>query len=348
MFDPWPLTRVPKGFSMHLVFIAACVLCVLGACSDDSSTSAPADAAGDALPLPPPALPDIAKGPAIDPAKGYIVSEIRDGLYWYGTGSYICMFLVTPAGVIVADVPKGEDTKLLAAIQSVTNQPVTHIIYSHIHADHIGGAGPFITALGTNPIVIGHQITKDRLVEINDPGRPPPSVVFDTSYTLTVGGKTLQLDYHGPQHIAGNIYIYAPQQKTLMLVDVVYPGWTPFKRFGVAADIRAYIRASDDVLAYDFDTFVGGHLTRNGTRQDVETHKAYVASVIKNAATAASAGGGGGGGLPGGDIDLWAIFNRSLTASADLCASLTASEWSGKLGGVSNFETSHCESIVVE
>ena len=50
-------------------------------------------------------IPNMAKGPAINPAKGYLVQEIRDHLYWVTDGSYNTMFLVTDKGVIVVDAP---------------------------------------------------------------------------------------------------------------------------------------------------------------------------------------------------------------------------------------------------
>lgn len=41
--------------------------------------------------------------PRIPPAKGYLVEEIRDGLYWVTDGAYNTMFLVSTAGVIAVD-----------------------------------------------------------------------------------------------------------------------------------------------------------------------------------------------------------------------------------------------------
>ena len=118
----------------------------------------------------------------------------------------------------------------------------------------------------------------------DDPNRPLPTVTFADTYTLTVGSQTLQLDYHGNNHEPGNIFIYAPDQKVLMVVDIVFPGWVPFADLAIAEDVPGFVAAHDQILAYDFDTFVGGHLTRLGTREDVETARAYVMDVQANAA----------------------------------------------------------------
>ena len=50
-------------------------------------------------------IPDSARGPAIDPSKGYFVQEIRNGVYWVTDSVYQAMFLTTGKGVIVVDAP---------------------------------------------------------------------------------------------------------------------------------------------------------------------------------------------------------------------------------------------------
>ncbi len=50
------------------------------------------------------ALPAAAIGPKI-PAKGYLVQQIRGGLYWLTDGAYQTMFMVTDKGVVAVDAP---------------------------------------------------------------------------------------------------------------------------------------------------------------------------------------------------------------------------------------------------
>ena len=84
-------------------------------------------------------IPEGAKGPPIPP-KGYLVEEIRDGLYWVTDGAYNTMFLVTDKGVVAVDAPPSLGQKYLRAIAEVTDKPVNYLIYSHAHIDHIGAA----------------------------------------------------------------------------------------------------------------------------------------------------------------------------------------------------------------
>ena len=102
--------------------------------------------------------------------------------------------------------------------------------------------------------------------------------------TLKVGNQTLQLDYHGNNHLPGNIFIYAPQQKVLMLVDIIFPGWIPFPYLAIAKDTAGFIEAHDIALNnYDFNTIVAGHLTRLGTKADVGVQRELVMDLEKAA-----------------------------------------------------------------
>ena len=146
-------------------------------------------------------VPDTARGPAIDPAKGYLVEEIKDGLYWVTEGASQVMFLTTGEGVIVVDAPPSIGENILKAIDEVTDAPVTHVIYSHSHKDHIGAASMF----PNDAVIIAHEETAARLARRNDPGRPLPTVTFSDSFTLNVGSQTLELVYRGVDHVPGNL-----------------------------------------------------------------------------------------------------------------------------------------------
>ena len=47
-------------------------------------------------------------------------------------------------------------------------------------------------------------------------------------------------------------------QRVLMLVDIVAPGWVPWSQLTIATDVPGYIASYDQILAYDFEYFVGG------------------------------------------------------------------------------------------
>jgi glyoxylase-like metal-dependent hydrolase (beta-lactamase superfamily II) len=198
-----------------------------------AATSKPADATGgeDAgvgtgLPTFAP-IPKEAFGPALN-ADGYFVGRIDGNLYWVTDSFYNSMFLSTPEGVVIVDAPPTIGHNLLRAIADATGAngmpgKVTHLVYSHSHADHAGAS----SILGNDVVRIGHSETRRLLLRDNDPNRPAPNVTFDDRYTLEVGGERLELAYHGPNHSPDNIYIHAPEHKTLMLGGRDLPGLGP-------------------------------------------------------------------------------------------------------------------------
>jgi glyoxylase-like metal-dependent hydrolase (beta-lactamase superfamily II) len=169
--------------------------------------------------------------------KGYLVEEIGDGLYWATEGAYQVMFLATGQGVIVCHAPASIGGNILNAIAEVTSQPVTHVILGHSHSDHIGAASSFPGEV----TYIGHELTAATLRRHQDPRRPVPSLTFTDAYTLEVGSQTLVLDYRGVNHEPGNIFVYAPRQRVLFFVDVIFPGWVPFKNCAMTEDVPGFL-----------------------------------------------------------------------------------------------------------
>lgn len=212
--------------------------------------------------------------------KGYYVEELNDGVYYVSSGAYDGMFVATGNGVVVVDTPPLLGTNYLRAIREVTDEPVTHVIYSHWHADHIGGAGIY----GPDVTYVSHEYTRELLERWPDlGGRHPlhlPTLTFSDNETLDVNGVRLQLDYRGVNHSPGNIFIYAPKQKVLGAIDIITPGWSTFEYCDASENIRGWAEAHDWILEYDFRAVVSGHLTRWGTRDDATTSREYVQDLL--------------------------------------------------------------------
>ncbi len=64
-----------------------------------------------------------------------------------------------------------------------------------------------------------------------------------------------------------------------MLVDIVNPGWAAVCQSNLADDVPGYIGAADYALTYPWKYFIGGHMGRLGTRDDVATHRQYMADI---------------------------------------------------------------------
>jgi len=221
-------------------------------------------------------VPERARPPQF-PSKEYLLDDLGGGVFGVrGVGNYQSMFLVTRRGVVAVDAPANFGDTLLAAIGEVTDKPVTHFVYSHAHVDHTGGAHRF----PPNARYVAHELTAEMLRKAADPRRPLPTQTFaGQRHVLHVGGERLILEYRGNNHLAGNLFIHAPDQRVLMLVDVITPRWAPFFRLGLSANVPAYTDATNQVLGYDFTTLITGHAGHFGTRADVEEHGRYLADL---------------------------------------------------------------------
>jgi hypothetical protein len=167
-------------------------------------------------------------------------------------------------------------------------------------------------------------------------------VTFTKTYTLRVGRQTLILDYKGVNHEPGNIFIWAPRQRVLMLVDVIFPGWIPFMNLALAKDVPGFLAAHRQVLSYPFETFIGGHLTRLGTRQDVRTQLDYFTDVRANAGRALKTVDFMAIARETGFENQWLLFDRYFSAVAKACADRTVPKWRSRLGGTDVWTQSHC------
>ncbi len=75
------------------------------------------------------------------------------------------MFLTTGEGVVAIDAPPTIGDNYLNAVAEVTDEPVTHVVYSHSHSDHIGTASLF----PSNATYIASEDTAAILRRIDDP-----------------------------------------------------------------------------------------------------------------------------------------------------------------------------------
>jgi glyoxylase-like metal-dependent hydrolase (beta-lactamase superfamily II) len=292
-----------------------------------------------------PQIPPAAKGPAIPSEKGYLVQEIGNQLYSVSDGSYNAMFMVTDQGVVAIDAPPTLGDKFLKAISEITDKPISHVIYSHAHLDHIGAARIY----PQNATFIAQKETANELqratnIATNKSAVPPvPTVTFPKNMTLQIGNQTLQLDYHGNNHLPGNIFIYAPNQRVLMLVDIIFPGWVPFAYLAIAKDTAGFIEAHDIALNnYDYDTIVAGHLTRVGTRADVEIQKEFVLDLERAAARANQNVSFMDVASQVGFDDPWLLLSKYIDTINSQCEEEMLPKWVNRLGGAETFMSTHC------
>jgi glyoxylase-like metal-dependent hydrolase (beta-lactamase superfamily II) len=234
-------------------------------------------------------IPAAALGPPVN-EHGYHVGRVEGNLYWVTNGTYQCAFLTTSDGVVLFDAPPAIGRNIQRAVDEIAaangmSNEVTHLIYSHHHADHAGASSLFARSITR----IGHEETRKLLLRDDDPARPAPEETFHDRCVLEIGGECIELAWHGPNHSPDNIFIHLPDHAALMLVDIVSPGWAPVCQSNVNEDVPGYIEAAGTALTYPWKHFIGGHMGRLGNRADVATHRQYMADIADSSRRALDA-----------------------------------------------------------
>jgi glyoxylase-like metal-dependent hydrolase (beta-lactamase superfamily II) len=200
-------------------------------------------------------------------------------------------FIVTPAGVVVVDAlgSPALAQRLLQEIRRVTPQPVTHVVLTHYHADHVYGLQVF-KAAGAK--VIAHAAGREYLASDTAQLRLEASrkelapwvdaqtriVAADEwiagPLQLEMGGVTVRIAPAGPAHTPEDLVVHVPADKVLFAGDLVFRNRIPFVG---QADSRRWVRALDELLAYGADVIVPGHgPASREARRDMELTRDYL------------------------------------------------------------------------
>lgn len=215
----------------------------------------------------------------IDARKGVETREVADNVYVVTDGVWQSAFVVTKDGVVVLDAPESYGSKIRAEIAAVTAQPIKTLVFTHIHRDHIGGSAAFADIKGLEIVALA-GVTRF-LSEKQDPNRLLPTRSFNDRLVLNRGGMQIELreaHYHSDE---GDTIVYIPKARFLMAIDTLSPGYTPFQGFDITSNFHEYMQVFDTLLTYDFDVFVGGHLTSIGNRSDVEITRDFTRDVYE-------------------------------------------------------------------
>ncbi len=200
-------------------------------------------------------------------------------------------FVLTPQGVVVIDALGSPELarRMLQVIRDITPLPVTHLIVTHYHADHIYGLQVF-KAAGAR--ILAHRAALDYLASDNARTRLQASRQelapwiddrtqlvtadewLDGPHSLNLGGMQIDIRPLGPAHTAEDLVIHLPQEKVLFAGDLMFQGRLPFVG---QADSGKWISALDQLLAFQAQTIVPGHgAVSSAPAQDLELTRSYL------------------------------------------------------------------------
>jgi glyoxylase-like metal-dependent hydrolase (beta-lactamase superfamily II) len=211
-------------------------------------------------------------------------------------------FVVTPAGVVVIDALGSPELarELRAEIARVTPLPVTHVIVTHYHADHIYGLQTFkdegatIVAHRQALLYLHSDTARQRLQASREELFPwidertrlvPADLWLDGPTTLRVGGLVFDIRPVGPSHTPEDLVVWVPGPRVLFAGDLVFRGRIPFVG---QADSAHWVEALDTLVGFDAAVIVPGHGPVSASaRADLELTRDYLVHLRRSMGEAA-------------------------------------------------------------
>jgi len=202
------------------------------------------------------------------------INKIAGDLYRFQNSFHVGVFLVTPDGVIATDpINAPAATWLKDEIAKRFNMPVKYVVYSHHHQDHASGGEVY----GDDVTFVGHANLPKNLTGAQA-GVRAPDITFQDRMTLTLGGKSVELIYAGPNHSDDMIVMHFPDERAVFTVDFISVKRLPFRNLAGAA-IPGWIDSIKTVEAMDFDILIPGH-GPVGTKADAADHRQYFEDLV--------------------------------------------------------------------
>ena len=218
------------------------------------------------------------------------IEQVSDKVWKiYGAGGNTTVFLRAEGVALVDTKLANNGQAILDQVRKVTDKPVTLIVNTHSHGDHVGSNSE-IDAGGKIEIV-AQANTGKRMAAAPEVG--PPTRAFDDRLTLGSGADRIELYWFGAGHTDGDAFVVIPAQRVMATGDIFQMNAMP----RIDRNSGGSALALPDTLAKARDTITGidkvidGHGT---TVHDWAGFRAYVAFTRATADAARKAEPGGG------------------------------------------------------
>jgi glyoxylase-like metal-dependent hydrolase (beta-lactamase superfamily II) len=150
------------------------------------------------------------------------IQKVKDNLYMITGGGGNTAAFITEAGVVIVDTKiQGMGPAILEKVKSVTPKPVTMIINTHTHFDHVGSNVAFTGMVE----FVAHENCKASMEKMpafqSDEGKKfLPGKTFKDTLSLLSGKDRIDLYYFGRGHTGGDTFVVFPALKVMHAGDM--------------------------------------------------------------------------------------------------------------------------------
>ena len=192
------------------------------------------------------------------PGVRRVIADNPGPFTYTGTGTY----LIGTRDVAVID-PGPDDGDHLDALEAAIGAArVSHILITHTHSDHCGGAKRFAERTGAPLVGFGAHPVKSRehdapaLDEGADYGYAPDEIIGDGAVIETDEWRIEAV--HTPGHLSNHLCFALPAHKALFTGDHMM-GWATTVVAPPDGDMGAYLDSLDLLLARDDEIYLPTH-----------------------------------------------------------------------------------------
>jgi glyoxylase-like metal-dependent hydrolase (beta-lactamase superfamily II) len=156
------------------------------------------------------------------PAAPLEMQKVKDNLYVItGGGGNTAAFIIAKGVVLVDTKNPGMGPGILEKVKSVTDKPVTMIINTHTHGDHVGSNSAFTG----NVEFIAQENCKASMEKMpafqTDEGkRFLPGKTYKDKLSVLSGSEKIDLYYFGRGHTSGDTLVVFPALRTMHSGDL--------------------------------------------------------------------------------------------------------------------------------
>jgi glyoxylase-like metal-dependent hydrolase (beta-lactamase superfamily II) len=205
------------------------------------------------------------------------IEKLRDNLFMLKGGGGNTAVFVGTAGVVVVDTKLPDwGRPILDAVHKLTPKPITTIINTHTHGDHVSGNVEFPATVD----VIVQENTAVNMQEMRastqtaPSGQPPnifkahsgrgmPTKTFKDRMTIGGGADRIDLYYFGRGHTNGDAWVVFPALRVMHAGDIFsgknIPGLDAVNGGSGLAIADSLTKAADTLT--NIDTIITGHST---------------------------------------------------------------------------------------
>jgi len=234
-----------------------------------------------------------AQPPAANAPKVVEVEKVKDNLWVLRGGGGNTAVFATANGVTVVDAKNpGWGQPILDKVKELTPKPITTLINTHTHGDHVSGNVEFPATVD----VVTQENTKANMEKMDifkqNNNRGMAKRTFKDKMTIGKGADQIDLYYFGPGHTNGDAWVVFPAHRIVHSGDLFANKGVPLVDGNNGGSVLHY---SETLMkAYNgiknVDTIINGHTPANTTWADLKEFADFNKDFLTWAQTALKSG----------------------------------------------------------